>query len=84
METVRYSKWSVDKDFYGLFDLICVSKYNVRFVQVKTNAIPSKAWIAECERFECPIWAVKEFCVYKDGYGGNAPFKQKEVRCTVS
>lgn len=67
VEVVRYSAYMKNKDYFGLWDLICVGEYDIRFVQVKANNKPSKAWQAEAE-----LWGpkgskfIKEWVVYKD------------------
>jgi hypothetical protein len=41
VEVVRYNKFMARKDYFGLWDLICVGQDDIRFVQVKTNRIES-------------------------------------------
>ena len=73
VETVRYSKWLKNKDYFGLWDLICVSFVDIHFVQVKTNKMPDKKWMEKAEKWICPKTAVKSVVVYKDGLVGNTP-----------
>src|SRR3990167_6853842 len=75
VEMVRYSKWLKNKDFWGLWDLICVSSGQIHFVQVKTNQKPSKAWFTEAANWKCPESAVKLAVVYEDGQRGCIPAK---------
>ena len=62
------------KDYWNLWDLICVGEYDIRFIQVKTNQKPNKDWITRAE-----AWGpkgstfVKEYVVYKDYSRGNTP-----------
>jgi hypothetical protein len=75
VEVVRYNKWAKQKDFFGLWDLICVGNHDVRFVQVKTNQKPTREWQEKAEAWGPKGTAkiVKEWCVYKDYQRGNAP-----------
>jgi len=74
VEVVRYNMYAKNKDYFGLWDLICVGLYDVRFVQVKANRKPDKKWRERAE-----IWGprgskfVREYIVYKDYSRGDVP-----------
>ena len=74
VEVVRYNKFSKNKDYFGLWDLICVKRQDMRFVQVKTNASPNKEWVEKANawgvRNNCII---REWVVYRDGKAGDIP-----------
>ena len=74
VEIVRYNKWEKQKDFFGLWDLICVGKNDVIFVQVKTNQSPDKEWRARANKWGPIGKAVyKEWVTYKDYQRGDVP-----------
>jgi hypothetical protein len=75
VELVHFNKWQKQKDFFGLWDLICVGPHDIRFVQVKTNRGPDGKWKEKLRNWTCPKHAkiVLEHCVYKDYSRGNAP-----------
>jgi hypothetical protein len=75
VETVRYDKWRAQKDFFGLWDLICVGKHDIIFVQVKTNNKPDKDWRIRAESWGPKNNAsiVKEYVVYRDYQRGVVP-----------
>jgi len=80
VETVRYDKWRANKDYFGLWDLICVSKKGVVFCQVKANTPPSKKWREEAIAWGPKgnlgkVFIKKEFVVYKDYQKGLKPWK---------
>ena len=79
METVRFSKWLKNKDYFGLWDLICVSSFDIRFVQVKTNAKPTRAWIEEATNWPCPPSAIKEWVSYNDYSRGCEPSRRERL-----
>ncbi len=76
VEVVRYDKWRANKDYFGLWDLICVSDALVRFVQVKTNNKPDKKWVDKALEWgpDSPL-VIKEYVVYKDYQRGDKPWK---------
>ena len=77
VETVRYNPYMKQKDYFGLWDLICVGHHNIRFVQVKANKPPSKEW-----KERANAWGptgnniIREWVVYKDYSRGLAPSAQ--------
>ena len=71
--TTYHIKAKVPIDFFGLFDLICVSYQDVRFVQVKTNGKPNKEWEKKVLAWQCPKWVVKEVVIYRDYQRGLVP-----------
>jgi hypothetical protein len=73
VEVVRRDKWRKDQDFFGLWDLICVKHQDIRFVQVKTNANPSREWKERANKWGCPKCAVREWVVYRDYQKGVVP-----------
>ena len=77
VETVRYNQWMKNKDYFGLWDLICVGEYNVRFVQVKANKKPPKEWIERANAWgpKCNN-IIREWVVYKDYSRGLTPSAQ--------
>lgn len=79
VEVVRYSKWLKNKDFFGLWDLICVGPIDIRFVQVKTNQHPDHEWKERARAWKCPKNAVREWVVYRDYTRGVIP----EARVTM-
>jgi len=67
VEVVRRDRWKKDQDFFGLWDLICVSDKDVIFVQVKTNAKPTGEWIDKARNWRMAnIGIQKEYAIYKD------------------
>jgi len=74
VETVRYNMYAKTKDFWNLWDLLCVGEYDMRFVQVKTNQKPTKEWIQRAEDWG-PKGSkfVKEYIVFKDYVRGDTP-----------
>ena len=77
VEVVRYSMYLKQKDFYGLWDLICVGPHDIRFVQVKSNRKPTKEWIEAAESWG-PRGSkfIREWVVYKDYSRGDVPSAQ--------
>lgn len=73
VETVRYSKWMKNKDFFGLWDLICVGPTDIRFVQVKTNKKPDREWQEKALAWRCPRGCLREWIVYRDYTRGVIP-----------
>jgi hypothetical protein len=74
VEVVRYNKFSKSKDFFGLWDLICVGEHNVRFVQVKANKKPAKEWQERAREWGTRgSKIIREWVVYKDYQRGDAP-----------
>lgn len=74
VEVVRYNMYSAQKDFFGLWDLICVGLHDVRFVQVKSNNKPSKEWQEKAEQWGTKgSKIVREWVVFKDYSRGDTP-----------
>jgi len=73
VEVVRRDRWKKDNDFFGLFDLICISKMDVRLVQVKTNGNVSREWKEKVKQFYHPKLCVIEICIYVDYRRGVVP-----------
>lgn len=73
VEVVRRDRWRPNQDFFGLWDLICVSFWEVLFVQVKTNRKPEKEWVERAKKWLCPLRAKKICIIYKDYQRGNKP-----------
>ena len=79
VEVVRRDRFRPNQDFFGLWDLICVSKQDIRFVQVKTNTNPTREWKDAAQYWasiSCPRNAICEFVVYQDYSRGNTPSKR--------
>ena len=61
VENIVKTKWH-RKDFFNLWDLICVSAEKIRFVQVSTVYLSSGSHASkDYAGFVCPPWATKEF-----------------------
>jgi len=65
VETVKHTKYNKN-DFFGLWDLMCVRKEDIRFVQVKANQKPAKQWINKAKDWVCPEFCIKEILIWKD------------------
>ncbi len=74
VEAVVTTQWK--KDFWGLWDLICISSRGTVLSQVKCNGLPTKEWYYRAEVFEVPDNCVKVVDVYKDYQRGNAPSRR--------
>ena len=77
VETARRTSYhamaKIPIDFFGLWDLICVGREDIRFVQVKTNFKPTLEWEEAARKWPCPKWAVKEIVIYRDYQRGIVP-----------
>jgi hypothetical protein len=60
------SKWSLEQDMFGLWDLIAVNAVSVRFVQIKTNGYASKEWKEQAGLWQCPPNCTKEVWRFLD------------------
>lgn len=64
--TPNPSKWCLENDMFGLWDVIAVSGTEIRCVQVKTNNGASPAKRKLMEEWKCPPCVTREVWVYKD------------------
>ena len=55
-------------DFFGLFDLIAVSKETVKFIQV-ADRMKMKEWVARAKRFPLPANCSNEVWLYREHKG---------------
>lgn len=65
VETAKFSRWG-STDFFGMWDLIAIDKRDIKFIQVKSNAMPSPAVREELEMFEVPPCVSKELWILYD------------------
>lgn len=74
VEVVRYNMYMARKDFFSLWDLICVGPHDIVFVQVKTNQKPTKEWQERANAWGPTGSKVKRvWCVYRDYQRGDVP-----------
>ena len=75
VEVVRFDKWSKNKDYFGLWDLICIGQNGVILAQVKTNTKPNGKWLDEASKWlEGKTPTIKgQYLVYKDRQRGLKP-----------
>jgi len=68
VEVVVRNRFKSSCDFFGLWDLICVGAYDIRFIQVKTNCNPSREWQDRASAWgpDNSTFYIKEYIVYKD------------------
>lgn len=59
-EKVEYRSRYCTHDLFGLFDIVAVNQHRVRFIQVKSNAWPSKENAQAMRELPCPSNASKE------------------------
>jgi len=64
--TAMPTKWALQQDLWGLFDLAAVRGSDIRFVQVKTNQGAPRAWREAATAWQCPSNCTKEVWVYYD------------------
>src|SRR3990167_1649605 len=60
------SKWSLQNDLWGLWDLCAVDAESIRFVQIKTNARETLIDREKMSLWPCPSWCRKEVWVFYD------------------
>ena len=60
------SKFSLQNDLFGLWDLMAVSSEKIRFIQVKSNKTAPKAWREEAIAWQCPSNCTKELWIFFD------------------
>lgn len=69
------TKWAKENDMFGgseeerigLWDLVAVGPYDIRFIQVKTNLSDvKKKWREKAKAWQCPPEARKELWVVGD------------------
>jgi len=54
------------KDYFGLWDIIAVSKEQIRFIQITSNTIRNRKKLEKIYDFEIPIhFATKEIWIWK-------------------
>ena len=65
VEVAKFSRWG-STDFWNVFDIIAVDKRDIKFIQVKSNRLPSPETREQVEYFECPACVSKELWIFYD------------------
>lgn len=60
------SRFSVQNDLWGLWDVVGVRHDGIRFIQVKTNHTATKDWRRRAIEWHVPNNATKELWIYYD------------------
>jgi len=60
------SKWSLQNDLFGMWDLMAVNGVAIRFIQVKTNQTAPPEWREQAGLWVCPPNCTKELWIFKD------------------
>lgn len=60
------SKWSLENDLFGLWDLMAVSRTEIRFIQVKSNKTAGPEDREAMKLWPCPANCSKEIWVWVD------------------
>ena len=64
--TTSPTKWALQNDIFGLWDVIAINENYIRCVQVKTNQNAPKAWREKALAWKCPTNCSREVWIYKD------------------